>query len=307
MFIHTFFVLLNKIIPLYAIIIAGYIAAKVVRINGKVVATLLIYIIVPVVIFDGSARAALTLNILSLPILFFLLACCSCGIFYFLGRFVWKGSEKNIIAYGAGVGNTGYFGLPVAMALFGEKIVPIVVISIFGFLIYEATLGLFTALKGEFTLMDSIKKLIRLPAIYAFFLGLLVNIVGIKFNSEYSALITRFYGAYTVLGMMVIGMGVAQITEFKVDGKFIGMAFLAKFVSWPILVGAIIVIDKLTWHFFTPQIYGIMLLMSVVPMSANSVAYATLFKIHPEKVSLAVVLSTIFALFYVPLMLALFS
>ncbi len=305
MFLTTFLALFDKIIPLYAIIIAGYVAARVVRIDGRAVATLLIYIIVPVVVFDGAARAALKLNILSLPILFFLLACFSCGIFYFLGRFIWSGSEKNVIAYGAGTGNTGYFGLPVAMALFGEKVVPIVVLSIFGFLIYEVTLGLFTALKGKFTFTDSVKKLIRLPAIYAFFLGLIVNILGVKFGSEYNALITRFHGAYTILGMMVIGMGVAQITEFKIDGKFIGIAFLAKFVSWPLLVGAIVIIDKSTFHFFTPQIYSIMLLISVVPMSANSVAYATLFKIHPEKVALAVVLSAIFALLYVPLMLAL--
>ncbi len=305
MFMHTFFVLLGKIIPLYAIIIAGYIASKLLRIDSKAIATLLIYIIVPVVVFNGSSHTALKANILALPLMFYLLASISCGIFYVLGRFVWKGSEKNVLAYGAGTGNTGYFGLPVAIALFGNQIVPIMVVSIFGFFIYESTIGLFTALKGKFTFKDSINRLIRLPAIYAFVIGIIVNILGFKFNTDVNAMLDRFNSAYSILGMMIIGMGVAQITAFEFDGKFIGMAFFAKFVSWPILVGAIVIIDKLTFHFFTPQIYSIMLLISVVPMSANSVAYATLFKIHPEKVALAVILSAVFALIYVPLVLAL--
>ena len=44
------------------------------------------------------------------------------------------------------------------------------------------------------------------------------------------------------------------------------------------------------------------MLLSIVPLAANTVELASLFKSQPEKAATAVLLSTIFALVYVPVM-----
>jgi predicted permease len=301
-----FLTLLSKILPLYLIIILGYITGRCVSVAKETVANLLIYVLVPIVIFNGVLRAHIDSSMLSLPLVFFCLAYFMCIGFYFFGSLFWPGSEKNILAYTAGTGNTGYFGLPVAIALWGPNVVSVVILAIFGFILYEGTLGFFISARGACSRKDSFLHVLKLPTIYAFLLGLLLNFFGVKFGSSYYNLVSNFQGAYTILGMMLIGLGIASIEKFSFDVKFIGFTFLAKFIAWPILVISLIILDKIWLHFYTPQIHEVMLLMATVPLAANMVAFATIFKIHPEKASLAVLLSTLFALFYIPLVIALY-
>jgi predicted permease len=44
-----------------------------------------------------------------------------------------------------------------------------------------------------------------------------------------------------------------------------------------------------------------MLLMSIVPLASNTVAFATKLGVHPEKSAITVLASTLFVLFYIPL------
>jgi predicted permease len=46
--------------------------------------------------------------------------------------------------------------------------------------------------------------------------------------------------------------------------------------------------------------------MSIVPLAANTIAIATELDVHPEESTIAVFLSTIFALFYIPLIITFF-
>lgn len=146
----------------------------------------------------------------------------------------------------------------------------------------------------------------RLPTLYAFFLGLAVNVLGISFGQIYTDIIISFRGAYTILGMMLIGLGLASFGKYSFDYVFLSLTFLAKFIIWPAVILLIIFLDTLFLHLYTPEIHRVMVLMSIVPLAANTVAYATELKAQPEKASLAVFLSTIFALFYIPFIVLLF-
>lgn len=302
---QVFLTLLEKIIPLYLIIALGYFLRRYNHINNKTIATLLIYVLVPVVVFDGAARANLELSTISLPFLFFILSCTICLSFYAISSFIWPGSEKNLIAYAAGTGNTGYFGLPVAIALFGEHTVPLMVMSMFGLLVYEASLGFFIMSRGNLSVKNSLMHVVKLPTIYAFALGLLVNLAHLKLGTNYNSLLINFRGAYSVLGMMLIGLGIGASKKLQFDIKFIAVTFFAKFAVWPLLILLIIFADKFFLHIYNLQIYEVMLLLSIVPLAANAVAFSTVLKLHPEKAALAVLLSTLFALFYIPLMIML--
>jgi predicted permease len=119
-------------------------------------------------------------------------------------------------------------------------------------------------------------------------------------------LATSVRGAYTVLGMMLIGLGMAGIKSFRMDWKFLAATFFAKFIVWPLVTGVIILFDLKYLHFFDSDIHKVMFLLSVVPMAANTVALATELKAEPEKAATAVLLSTLFALGFIPVMTMLF-
>ncbi len=276
------------------------------RVAKETVASLLIYIIAPAVIFNSVFTSPIAANILFLPILFFIVCCLICLAAFTAAKYFWTDATKNILAFAAGSGNTGYFGLPVAIALFGPNVAGLVVASILGFILFENSLGFFITARGHHTAKESLIRVLKLPTIYAFAIALILNLFGLKLGQGYADFAVLFRGAYTVLGMMLIGLGLASIVNYKFDFKFVSIAFLAKFIVWPAIIFGIIVLDNAFFGFFNLQIHKVMILMAIVPLAANTVAYATELDAHPEKASFAVLLSTLFALFYIPLISLLF-
>src|SRR3989339_401387 len=260
MFMIIFTTILLKLIPLYLMIILGYIGTKVLRVQKESIAKLLFY---------STYSAEINFANLSLPILFFCLASVIAITFHMVGNIVLKNdSTKNILAFTAGTGNTGYFGLPVISAVLGDQAFSLTVLSILGFVLYENSVGFFLTAKANHSVEESLWKVIKLPTIYAFFIGLIFNLSNIHLGGIAIAMIGHFKGAYTFLG--------------------------------------IIVFDKYYLHFYNQSIYNVMMVMAIVPLAANTVAVATELNVHPNKAALAVLLSTLFALFYIPLIVSLF-
>ena len=303
---EIFLSLLIKLLPLYGLILIGFFAGRFLKVNKEKLAALLIYVIIPVVIFHSVSSAPLSVSTLSLPLIFFFLTCLLSIICYFLAGLLWKNATKNIIAYMSGSANTGYFGLPVAFILFGNESVQIVALIVLGTALYSNSFGFFLAAKGHHSTRESLLKVIKLPMLYAFFLGIFVNYFHISFGPMEQIVATFFTNALTVLGMMLIGVALSEIKQFTLDVRFIGFSLFAKFVLWPIAIVLLILFDQLILHFFSEKIYHIFIIMSVVPIAANMVTFATVLKNQPEKVSVAVVISTLASLFIIPLITILF-
>ncbi len=302
-----FTTILLKLIPLYLMIILGFIASKKLNAQRETIAKILIYIIAPVVIFYGTYSTQINLVNLSLPILFFIICSLTALLFLGIGKLIYKqDNTKNILAFTSGSGNTGYFGLPVILTLLGDQAFSLAVLMILGYLLYENSIGFYIAAKGNYTAKQSLMKVIKLPTIYAFFLGLIFNALHINLGDIATTTIGNFKGAYTLLGMMMIGMGLSTIKIKDIDLKFISIAFFAKFIFWPAIMLGIIFLDKSFIHAYTPEITNVLILISIVPLAANTVAVATELKVHPDKAAIAVFLSTLFALFYIPLMTSIF-
>lgn len=301
-----FITLLLKLLPLYFMVFLGFVAGKFLEVKKESIATILIYIVSPVIIFNGITSIELTRALIFLPVLFFAVCCLICLLFYYIGGFIWKGSEKNILAYACGAANTGYFGLPVVLVLFGDKFLGIAVLLILGMTLYDGSLGFFITARGEHTAKEALSKVLHLPVLYAFFAGLIVNLLSWPLNPIILDMIVNFRGVYTILGMMLVGLGLSQVVKTSLDYKFTALALSAKFIVWPIVAILLILADKSLFHFYNEPIYQVLLLMSIVPLAANTVAYAATLNTHPEKAAVAVLISTLVALIYIPLFVVFF-
>lgn len=302
----VFLALFIKLIPLYVIILLGFVAGRLYKIQKESIAQLLIYFILPVVIFTGAVSTKISLATVSIPILVFFVCCfISVSVFYISG-FFWKDQTRNILSFITGSANTGYLGLPVAIAIFGDSVIGIVAAAILGTTLYTNGIGFFIAAKGRHTASESLIKILKMPVLYAFLLGLLVNVLGIFLGKIYFDTAGYFNGAYIILGMMLIGLGLSDIKEYKFDLKFIGISFFAEFILWPAVVLAILFVDSLTFKIYDASLYKIIMLLSVLPVATNVIPYTTILKAQPEKVALVVFLSTFFALFYIPFITTVF-
>lgn len=295
-----------KLLPLYFNILLGYIAGKKLQANQETISKMMFYMINPIIIFNGVLFTEFNAGILALPLLTFIISCTLCLVFYWLSRRMWNDGSKNLMAFSAGSGATGYFGLPLALMLFDEQAEGIYIMAMLGVSFYDNSLGYYISVKGSDNTKQCLKKMLTLPTLYAFLFGLVFNLSKIQMPEIYHDFITPLKGVYIVLGMMIIGIGLASLTEFKLDFKFVGMAFLAKFLAWPAIVLSIIAIDEAFFGIYDPISQQALILISIVPMAINTVIMASLLKYQPEKIAATVLLSIMFALLYVPIMTSFF-
>lgn len=295
-----------KLLPLYLNIFLGYLAGRKLQANQETISKLMFYMINPLIIFNGIIHTELNSNIISLPLLIFSISCTLCLIFYRFSRKMWADNSKNIIAFSAGSGATGYFGIPVAMLIFNEQIQGLYIMALLGITLYDNSLGYYISSRGRESAAQCLKKVLCLPTLYAFTFGFLINISKLPMPELYTDFITPIKGVYIVLGMMIIGIGIAGKTNFALDLKFIGMAFLAKFFVWPMLILLIIFIDKTYLGFYDPFSHQVLVLISTVPLAINTVIMSSMTDCQPERAATAVLLSTLFSLFYIPFMTSFF-
>lgn len=293
--------LIGKLIPLYIFVVLGVVAGRNLGVSRESVSKLLIYILVPIVSFHGTAIVKLSPGVLVLPLVVFAICVslsllCSC-----IGNVLWTDKTRSVIGYTCGTGNNGYFGLPLVLSLFGEEAFGIAVIASIGFVMFEVTLGLYHFLHHDMTPAMAIRKILRFPIFLSFVFGLLWNFSGLGFTEVFTDIAVKSRGAYTVLGMMLIGMGLGSVREMKMDFPFLLLTFVSKFVLWPLFAFAVIWADTQYLHLFPVLAHNVFFVLSIVPLAASTVAYATEFRAQPEKAATAVLFSTLFALFYIPL------
>lgn len=297
-----FATLVLKLLPLYINILLGYVAGKYLHAQRDTISKILFYIISPLVIFSSVLRTELSTSILSLPFLIFTICSFICLLFYSIARRIWNDSTVNILAFAAGTGNTGYFGLPLAILLLSEQGEGIFILGMFGFILFETTMGFYICAKGTHSKQEVFRRLIRLPQIYAFMLGILFNLWHIIIPPVFNDYLVSIKGTFAILGMMIIGLSIANMTDFKLDKKFLSLAFLAKFVVWPLTVLLVIFTDHFFCQFYNDIEHQALILLSIVPLAVNTVVMSTVLNVQPAKAATAVLFSTLFAILYSPIM-----
>ncbi len=299
----VFFTLLMNLVPLYVLIGLGFVAGKFFQVDRDTLANLAIFIFLPIIVFGFIVDLKFQLNFVILPVvLYFVQAIIGLG-FLALGRKIYHGPEANILAMAASMGNTGYFGLPLALLVLTPEQVAIYIFAMIGGTAYEATIGYYIAVRGRYNVRDSLIKLLKFPSLYAIAIALLVNVSNVELPEMFYTYWTYFKGAYVVIGMMIIGAALAKITKFEFGPRFLSLVFIGKFVGWPGLVFLWVLADRHFFHMFDQSIYNLMLVMSVVPPAANIVSFAAQLDLVPEKAATTILLSTVFALFYIPCIL----
>jgi malate permease and related proteins len=304
---------LVKLSPIYLWVLLGFVVGKLLDVKKDDVSLILVFVVLPFITFHGGFTTPVTLQSLSLPLFFFLFCSFITLLFLWIGKKVWPDNTGNLLAFASGYGNYVYFALPAGIILFGNETENPLILAGIGHIIYSCTLGYFVTAKGRFTIKESLKKTLVLPSVYAMIVGLMLNLMkikpgimgGIDIAPIYNTIARDMRGVVTILGMMLIGIAIAEIKTFRVDWKFVGLASAAHFIVWPLVVLSFIFLDKSIFHFYPILLLKVMLLMSVIPVGATIVAYASQLGVKPDKAAIAILFTTVFAMFYIPFMISL--
>jgi malate permease and related proteins len=301
----VFITLLQQMIPLYGIIIVGYIAGKYLAVKKDSIARILLYVLTPAVIFNGILTSNITLSLLSIPILSCLLCTIVALITLFAASLIWKDGTKNMLSVGIANGNFGFLGLPLTILLLGQKYAALTALFMLGAAVFIATVGMFIAARTHYNLRESMLKVVRMPLIYAFLLGLLLNMLKVPINNSIMQALNNMNGAYSTLGLMLVGIAMSELGEIKIEPVLMIFTIIMTYILWPLITFGVILLDKSIFMFYNADIYRTLLLMSIVPVGATIVAISTELKVQPEKASFVVILTTVISLIYIPAFTAL--
>ncbi|MFE8070843.1 AEC family transporter [Marinobacteraceae bacterium S3BR75-40.1] len=298
--------LLVKLIPLYLLIVLGWLAGRFVGARGEHIAPLMMYFVTPAVVFSGVMSAPLTPQVLLLPLLVWATCVVMSLVFLKLGKGLLGDNRANILALAVGTGNTGYFGIPVALLLFGEEGLGLYIICMLGTTLFENSVGFYIAARGRYGARECFARVLRLPSLYAFAAAAILNTNGIAMPEAVAPFFDNMFGAYSTFGMMIIGMSIGRLSGLAGDWRFTGATGVGRFVAWPLLVLTLWSLDVAGPRIYEEAVYQSLFLISLTPVAANTVVIATLVGYPPRQVAGTTLLSTLFALVYIPLMVSIF-
>lgn len=299
-----FFLLGQNILPLYVLIACGYVAGKWMDVNLHSMAIVAIYFLAPMVNFGAMMKLEFDPAYAVLPLVMFLgSAAIGCTTYWFAQR-RWQDNSVNLISMSSVTGNTGYFGLPIILALFSLEHAGIYLLMNAALILSELGLGYYFGARGHADMKGAILKVLKLPVVYALVLGLSLNAMG----AELPPLVQRYTdyatGAWVLIGMMLIGIALGKQEKIIFEPRLIKWLFTAKFVLWPIFGALVIAADIMVFHLYDAKIHAMVAILCSVPLAGNLVAYAANLNLRPERVAGAVLASTLLALLTVPAALA---
>lgn len=301
-----FLSLLSKLFPLYATMGAG---AALSRVAGNLtagLATLQIYLVAPVIVFANMLKLQFVPELSLLPVLFLAIGTLiSVATHFVSGRL--GSSYAPVLSQASGTANIGYLGVPIATILFPPDWMPVYFFTMLGGFVYESTLGYYWIARGAFSPREAIKSLLKLPILYALVAGLILNKFQFQLPEMWNGIVRDFMGAYAVLGALIVGFALANNKHLRVNPGFLAALLGLKWIVWPGLVWGALSLLRLTSWAVPEAGEKVLLLMSFMPMAANSAAFAAILGLHPEETATAVVLSTLLSLFIVPFYVMLFG
>lgn len=177
------FILFNNIFPIFIIISLGYLLTKKFNLDIFTLSKLNFYIFVPSLVFVKVYQTEIRTEFLT-AILFGItilicLALLGWTISYLLNHKVTKANalQNSIMFY-----NSGNFGLPLIMLVFGNTpqasyAVSIQIMILLVQNLTTHTIGFFNAGRGQMHYLDSIKKILKMPAVYSITTAVLLKFI----------------------------------------------------------------------------------------------------------------------------------
>jgi len=283
----------SVIFPLYFFILLGFIAGKWLRIDGQQIARLLIYLLTPLMISGFVAQLPFSAGLLTLPAGVFAVASLSALGAWLLASLPTLLSYRPLLGAFGGMVNSGYFGIPIAVAVLGDEKLGLYMLAIFGFTLFEFLVGVYLINRHVTSPAASIRKLIRLPGLYALMGGLILSACSLKLPAPVISMLHTVKSAYILLGMMILGLALSQ-HRFKPNWWLLGGSLFARFCIWPVATGVFLCIfEWASGVSLQADFKQILFILGLLPIAANVIAYSVDADAAPEKVAPVVLLSTL--------------
>jgi malate permease and related proteins len=284
-------ILLDIIFPIFLLIGAGALLQRSIRLDLSTLSTLTVYFLLPAVCFVNIYESNMSSELISQTLVFLLLF----NILLILtSMFIAKVNKFNpkltaTFKNSMVLSNSGNYGLPVSELVFAANPAGMsiqIIISIFQNLL-TFTYGFFNSVSAESSGLDILRKIIRLPVIYALLLAILLKWLHIDIPEFLWRPIENSSNAFLAVALVTLGAQVAFLKITRISRPIVWIV-IGRLILSPII--GLLVIYTLGLTDITAQA---LFIASSFPSSRNSALLALEYDNYPEYASQAVLLTTI--------------
>ena len=200
--------------------------------------------------------------------------------------------------------NSGFLGIPLAMAVFGADSMALMVLIIINIImnVLMFTLGVYL-ISGDKNSI-SLKKAFLNPVLIAFALGVVVNLLNLKkYVPEIVTYSNYFSNVVTPISMVILGMkmGDVKFVEFFKSLKLYYVSFL-KLIVFPVIAVGLVFLLKLVWNLVTADVVLGVLISFAMPTAGLSSTFADSYGGDTENAVIFTLGTTIFSIITIPLL-----
>lgn len=286
---ELFVLFLNNLLPILLASGAGYLLAKLTNLNPRPVSQVTFYIFSPCLVFTlltqnnlGNGNILRIMLFSAISILLVGALTLIVGLLLKLERHVLVGMLLTSMFV-----NAGNYGLPVVLFAFGQTALSYASLFFVTNAILMYTLGVVIASMGTAGLAQALGGLIKIPAVYALLLALLIMRTGWKVPLPLDRTVTLLGNASIPAMLVLLGM---QFKNVSWSGKMLPLSItsLMRLVISPALTLLLVPLFGITGFARQASV-----LQAGMPAAVLNTILATEYNIEPSLITAAVFVTTL--------------
>lgn len=306
--------ILEAVLPLFALILAGFVSGKRGILGRSATDTLnsfVVWMALPALFFQAMAQITweeirqsgyIMASTLALAIVF-------CLSFLADRRKGRRLADSSITSLAAAYGNAGYMGIPLCIMVLGEASLPAVILMVlltacllFAFSIMLVELDLQRSSTPGRTLRNVALAVVRNPLVIAPFAGLLVSGIGWTLPAPVLQFTILLGAAASPCALVTIGLFLSQGSTTR------HRATVWRIVALKLVVHPLVAFVLVTWVFEMPPVWAsAAILLAALPIGTGPFMVAKLYDREPAIASEATLLSTVLSVVTVSLLVSLMN
>ncbi len=291
---------IQGVLPVVLIGGIGYLVGRTRAFDLAPITGLTVLVLVPAIVFDSLARAALPRDLLMQLVLHVALQLAAIWLLtVFVAHLIgWRGPAQGALVLSTLFANSGNVGLPLALFAFGQDGLAIAGGWFAIMAIGSSTIAPYLAARAHVDAREAIARVARQPVIYAVVAGLAVNLSEWSLPGPVAKASQLMAGGSVAMMLLLVGLQLARLTvREEISGAALATAIrllAAPLIAWA--AGKLVGLDGM--------VLAVAVLLASTPTSVTSALWALEFNARPALVSAAVVLSTIISVITLTVVLA---
>lgn len=296
-------VFIDIMLPVFSIFFVGYLIQKFNKLHIKSISFIAIYIFIPSLVFKSLLETSFELNyikLISITLLLMLITILLIKLYVTIKKEDKKTESAYILT--TAFMNAGNYGSPIILFVFGEKAFSFAISFYVLQIVLFNTVGVYYASRDEGQLKKAFINIMKLPAIYAVILALLIQVLNISVSENIFNTIGILADGAVPTIMLLLGMQIANITLTSIDwGRTI-------FVSMVRLLIAPVIVFVLSMFFdMEPMYRNVLIILSAMPTAVNVTVYSIQFDIKSEFVSSVTLINTLLSMVTISILISILA